>query len=187
MHAEPDVRRGERPRCRPRKNHSGDERAPEAERSAGTVGRRERSGEASPCQAPPQEPGFGGPRGSRQASVAAPVGDAYNGVIMASIEVTITHDEARKRFCAELEGYEACLMYRLSGTEIDLYHTYVPEVFRGRGVAEKLCKVAFEYAKARQLTVIPSCSYVSGAYLKRHQEYEPLTKRGPASNPIVSG
>lgn len=99
----------------------------------------------------------------------------------------IQHDEAGKRFCVQLEGYEACLMYRLQGQSLDLYHTYVPEVFRGRGIAEKLCREAFEYAKANGLTVIPSCSYIAGAYLKRHPEYEPLVKRGHTSDPLVSG
>ena len=100
----------------------------------------------------------------------------------------VRHDQTASRFCDKLEGYEACLMYRRSGKELDLYHTYVPEVFRGRGIAETLCKAAFEHAKANRLTVIPSCSYVADAYLKRHPEYEPLVKRGgPASNPLVSG
>ncbi|MBI3321532.1 MAG: N-acetyltransferase [Candidatus Omnitrophica bacterium] len=102
-------------------------------------------------------------------------------------EVDVLHDQQGHRFCVSLQGYEACLMYRLSGKEIDLYHTYVPEVFRGRGVAEQLCKAAFEYAKANRLTVIPSCSYITDAYLKRHPEYGPLTKPGPTSNPLVSG
>ena len=101
--------------------------------------------------------------------------------------IDVRHEREHKRFCVALEGYEACLMYRLLGKEIDLYHTYVPEVFRGKGMAEKLCQAAFEYAKAEGLTVIPSCSYISGAYLKRHPESEPLTKRGSTSNPIVSG
>ena len=107
-------------------------------------------------------------------------------MIMAE-EVVVQHDQAGRRFCVKLEGYEACLMYRLDDKALDLYHTYVPEVFRGRGMAEKLCKAAFEYAKASGLTVIPSCSYISGAYLKRHPEYEPLTKRSSTSHPIVSG
>ena len=103
-------------------------------------------------------------------------------------ELHVVHDAPGHRFCVALQGYEACLMYRGSGQEMDLYHTYVPEVFRGRGVAERLCKAAFEYAKANGLPVIPSCSYISGAYLKRHPEYEPLTKRGgPSSEPLVSG
>ena len=102
--------------------------------------------------------------------------------------LNVQHDPAGNRFFVKLEGYEACLMYRRSGNELDLYHTYVPEVFRGRGVAEQLCKAAFEYAKANRLTVVPSCSYISGAYLKRHTEYESLTKRGgPSSNPLISG
>ncbi len=79
-------------------------------------------------------------------------------------------------------------MYRLQGKELDLYHTYVPEAFRGRRIAEHLCKAAFEHAKANGLTVSPSCSYISDTYLKRHREYEPLVRRGgPSSNPIVSG
>ena len=103
-------------------------------------------------------------------------------------EREVFHDTAGRRFCVTLQGYEACLMYRLTGREIDLYHTYVPEVFRGRGVAERLCQAAFEHAKAQGLTVIPSCSYVADAYLKRHPEYEALTKRGgPTSHPLVSG
>ena len=99
----------------------------------------------------------------------------------------VIHDEDSQRFCVKRSGYEACLMYRRTGQELDFYHTYVPEVFRGRGIAEQLCKAAFEYAKAHQLTVLPSCSYISGAYLKRHPEYAALTKEGPTSNPLVSG
>ena len=106
---------------------------------------------------------------------------------MAGEAITVTHDEPARRFRVTLQGYEACLMYRLSGNEMDLYHTYVPEAFRGRGVADKLCKAAFEYAKAKGLIAVPSCSYISEAYLKRHKEYESLTKRGPTSRPIVSG
>ena len=99
----------------------------------------------------------------------------------------VVHESAGHRFCVRLDEYEACLMYRRAGQDIDFYHTYVPEVFRGRGIAEKLCKAGFEYAKANHLLVIPSCSYVSGAYLKRHPEYEAITKRGSTSNPLVSG
>jgi predicted GNAT family acetyltransferase len=102
-------------------------------------------------------------------------------------EIAVEHDAASSRFRVRLEGYEACLMYRQQGQVIDLYHTYVPQVFRGRGVAERLCKAAFEHAKAQGLTVIPSCSYISDAYLRRHPEYEPLVRRGPPSNPTVSG
>lgn len=102
-------------------------------------------------------------------------------------DVRVLHDREGQRFCVKLYGYEACLMYSQQGKEVDLYHTYVPEVFRGRGIAEKLCKAAFEHAKKESLRVIPSCSYVCDYYLKRHSEYEPIVKRGKTSKPIVSG
>ena len=89
----------------------------------------------------------------------------------------VEHNTAQQRFRVTLEGQDAFLAYRLAGKEIDLYHTYVPEVFRGRGIAEQLVTAAFEHAKAEGLTVIPSCPYVSSAYLKRHAEYAPLVKR----------
>lgn len=101
--------------------------------------------------------------------------------------VEVQHDKPASRFCVKLQGFEACLMYRQQAREIDLYHTYVPEVFRGRGIAEQLCRAAFEYAKQQQLTVLPSCSYISGAYLKRHPEYQPLVKHADPSDPEVSG
>ncbi len=101
--------------------------------------------------------------------------------------LTISHDAAAQRFSVRLQGFEACLMYRLQGKEMDLYHTYVPEVFRGRGIAERLCKAGFEYAKQQGFTVIPSCSYISDFYLRRHKEYEPLVRRDRTSNPLVSG
>lgn len=91
--------------------------------------------------------------------------------------VSVQHDKTASRFYITLEGQEARLLYRRSGNDIDLYHTYVPEVFRGRGLAEQLCRAAFEYAKTERLTVIPTCPYISAAYLRRHPEYMPLTKR----------
>ncbi len=99
----------------------------------------------------------------------------------------VVHDRANNRFCVKLKGYEACLMYREQAGAIDLYHTYVPEVFRGRGLAERLCRTAFEYAKQHHLTVIPSCAYIADYYLRRHPEYEPLVTRSRTSKPLVSG
>jgi len=118
--------------------------------------------------------------------VASVEAHPYNTRTMAD-ELTVTHHADANRFSVSLQGYEACLMYRLHDHEIDLYHTYVPEVFRGRGIAERLCKAGFEYAKQQKLTVIPSCSYISDYYLRRHKEYEPLVKRNRTSNPLVSG
>lgn len=92
-------------------------------------------------------------------------------------EPTVSHHPEQQRFSVILDGQEACLQYRQVGQALDFYRTYVPESFRGRGIAERLCKAAFEFAKQQGLMVIPSCSYIAGAYLRRHTEYEPLVKR----------
>ena len=100
--------------------------------------------------------------------------------------LAIQHDLAGSRFVIQLEGHEAFLQYRRAGREVDLYHTDVPDVLRGRGLAEQLCRAAFEYARAEHLIVIPTCSYIAGAYLKRHPEDVPLTKPGTGSAPSAS-
>ena len=89
----------------------------------------------------------------------------------------VTHDAAAHRFVMAMQGQEAFLAYRPHGSELDFYQTFVPESFRGRGVAERLVGAGYEYAKAKGLTVRPTCPYVSGAYLKRHPEHETLTQR----------
>ena len=86
-----------------------------------------------------------------------------------------------------LNGQEAELNYRRHSGEIDFHRTYVPEVFRGRGFAERLGDAAFAYAKAEGLRVIPTCSYIAGAYLKRHPEHETLILRpGAAPGPSAA-
>jgi predicted GNAT family acetyltransferase len=95
---------------------------------------------------------------------------------MSAPSASVQHDAAGSRFTILLEGSEAVLQYRRSGKEIDLCSTFVPEELRGQGLAERLAKAAFEYAKSQHLAVRPSCSYISGAYLKRHPEYLPLTQ-----------
>ena len=91
--------------------------------------------------------------------------------------LNVQHDPATRRFVITMQGQEAFLAYRQHGTELDFYHTFVPETFRGRGMAERLVGAGYEYAQASGFTVRPTCPYVSGAYLKRHPEYESLTRR----------
>ena len=90
--------------------------------------------------------------------------------------VPVQHEAAARQFTARLGSDVAVLQYRRTGASLDLYHTEVPPAFRGRGVAESLCRAAFEYARQEHLTVIPSCPYIAGTYLHRHPEYLPLTR-----------
>ncbi|RNI21934.1 GNAT family N-acetyltransferase [Rufibacter latericius] len=85
---------------------------------------------------------------------------------------TIIHDEDDLRFFVELDGEEAELTYSITDKEeLDLDYTYVPEEYRGQGLADQLVKTALEYVKGNQLKFIASCPVVE-AYVKRHPEYE---------------
>jgi len=48
----------------------------------------------------------------------------------------------------------------------------VPPARRGEGLAGHLARAAFAYAADQGLLVRPTCSYVSGAFLKRHPEFQ---------------
>lgn len=92
------------------------------------------------------------------------------GAAMAEVE----HDEAGRRFVLRPAGAgaeEAFLAYELLRTPtpgiLDLQHTFTPEAMRGAGVAGKLVAAAFAYARAENLKVVPTCSYIP-VWLKRH-------------------
>lgn len=41
-------------------------------------------------------------------------------------------------------------------------HTWVDDCLRGQGVARKLLDVLVEFAREKQLKIIPTCSYIGG-------------------------
>ncbi len=88
----------------------------------------------------------------------------------------VQHDAKSRKFFVMLESEEAVLNYHLQENVIDFYHTFVPESGRGKGIAEKLVKAGFEYAREQKLKVIPTCPYISGTFLNRHPEYQPLVE-----------
>ncbi len=54
-----------------------------------------------------------------------------------------------------------------------MYHTFVPDEDRGKGIAEKLAFAAFEYAKEKKLKVIPGCTYIS-YFVQKHPEFNDM-------------
>ena len=92
-----------------------------------------------------------------------------------AVEVMVRHNAAENRFEAEVEGRLSVADYQLRGTDMIMTHTFVPPEQRGRGIAEKLVRVALEHARTERLRVVPACSYVD-AFIKRHREFEPLVK-----------
>ena len=88
----------------------------------------------------------------------------------------VVHLEAESKFSLTLPEGEAYLQYIRRGQVLDFAHTFVPEAARSRGAAEQVVLAGFQYAQQHGLTVIPSCPYVSHAFLRRHPEYQPLIR-----------
>ena len=86
----------------------------------------------------------------------------------------IEHDSQQHKFFVVMSGVEASLSYAESGKTLDFRRVYVPETFRGMGLAAKITSAAFEYAAANSCKVIPTCPYISGTFLARYPQYQKL-------------
>jgi predicted GNAT family acetyltransferase len=90
--------------------------------------------------------------------------------------VAVTHNEARQRFEATVDGHLCVADYQMRGDVMWMTHTGVPTAVGGRGIAAELVRVALEWAAARGHRVMPSCSYVD-VYMRRHPDTERLRAR----------
>ena len=70
-------------------------------------------------------------------------------------------EEGRKQL-AEME-------FAISGENLVVYHTEVPEAYSGRGFANRLLMQMVDYARKNKYQVIALCTYVSTEF-KRHPE-----------------
>ena len=89
------------------------------------------------------------------------------------MDIEVQHDKKNERFVAEIEGYEAYLSYNVFDDIIDLTYAYTPPEIRGKGIAKIVVEYALNYAKANNLKVIPTCSYVQ-AIVERNDNYKNL-------------
>jgi len=71
------------------------------------------------------------------------------------------------------KGKYAHLEYHISADALYIDSTFVPEEYRGRGLADTLTKAAIEYAKDNKLKIVPVCSYAK-LFFERHPEYQNL-------------
>lgn len=88
-------------------------------------------------------------------------------------DIPVTHNEAEQRFEAQVHGELAVCEYQLDGDRMVFTHTYVPPELRGRGVAQKLVRVALDHAREQRRKIVPACSYVA-AFVQRHADYRAL-------------
>ena len=90
--------------------------------------------------------------------------------------VAVTHNAARQRFEATVDGQLCVADYQLRGNVMWMTHTGVPTAVGGRGIAAELVRVALEWAEQKDYRVEPSCSYVE-VYMRRHPETLKLLAR----------
>lgn len=88
----------------------------------------------------------------------------------------VTNNEQDGQYEMATEGGLAILEYMLEDNRLALVHTEVPKSLQGRGLGAALVRGALEDARARDLRVLPMCSFVR-AYIARHPEYEPLVAK----------
>ena len=84
--------------------------------------------------------------------------------------------EASIRDNAEAHRYElpvgtelAVVTYNLSGQNLMITETLVPEALEGQGIACRLAKYVIADARSRNLLILPVCPFFS-AYLQKHPE-----------------
>jgi uncharacterized protein len=85
----------------------------------------------------------------------------------------VVHNEQAHRFELDIDGLRALLTYRRFPDHILFMHTEVPAPFEGKGLAAKLARTAFDFARANHLRVVPVCPYVA-SFLRKHSEYQDL-------------
>jgi len=88
-------------------------------------------------------------------------------------KLEVKHNEAARRFEADLQGAIAVLVYKLVPGRMLIQHTEVPKELEGRGIAAKMTRVALEYARSQKLEVVPACSYTA-TFMAKHPEYNDL-------------
>jgi hypothetical protein len=83
------------------------------------------------------------------------------------MDIIATHQPELHRFISRVDVEEALLEYRLlPDNRIDFTRTFVPEVLRGQGIAEKLVRTGIAWAREQEYEVQASCWYVK-RFLKR--------------------
>jgi predicted GNAT family acetyltransferase len=100
----------------------------------------------------------------------------------------VTDNTAKSRYEMHVGDHLAGFVnYRLQGEVINLIHTEVDPKFQGAGLAGHLAKSTLDDARARHLTVQPTCPYIR-SWIGRHPDYADLVaQRGTGKAPTEGG
>jgi predicted GNAT family acetyltransferase len=65
----------------------------------------------------------------------------------------------------------AYVTYKKVNGALDLEHTVTDPQFRGKGLAEIVVRAAFDWGEKENYKLIPTCTYISGSFLKKNPNY----------------
>ena len=91
----------------------------------------------------------------------------------------VINNEKDRQFEIRLGEEKAKTPYNIKDDMIGLFHTEVPEAFRGKGMGTKLAEYALNYAKDHKLKILPYCPFIA-KYIRNHPEWEKYVKRFPS-------
>ena len=91
-------------------------------------------------------------------------------------DLNVEHNVEAHRFEIHYGDETARLEYHLRGPAIVYTHTVVPFILEGHGIAGRLAREALDYARDKELSVVPLCPYVAD-YIGKHREYADLVAR----------
>jgi predicted GNAT family acetyltransferase len=74
------------------------------------------------------------------------------------------------RYELAISGETAVVTYNLSGQNLMITETLVPERLEGQGIASRLARHVLDDARTRGLLLLPVCPFFAG-YLQKHPEY----------------
>lgn len=94
------------------------------------------------------------------------------------LRMSCSHDETKRRFslrCDAAHPVVAALDYDVVKPGVwDLKYTQVSPEFQHHGVADEIVIRALEFAKANNIKVTCSCSYISDTFMARHPEWSDI-------------
>ena len=88
-------------------------------------------------------------------------------------EVKVTNNTNESRFETTVGDSVAVAAYELEPGQITFTHTSVPPELSGQGIANELARAGLDHARAENLKVVASCSFIA-KYIQRNPQYQDL-------------
>ncbi|MCS6622762.1 N-acetyltransferase [Roseibacterium beibuensis] len=85
-------------------------------------------------------------------------------------DASIRDNTQAHRYELPVDEELAVVTYNLSGQNLMITETLVPEALEGQGIASRLVKHVLHDARDRGLFILPVCPFFS-AYLQKHTEH----------------